>query len=311
MADTSIQLTLSHHETIGGLAYQQIMIALVSRDRIIAPENLAGLRLPAGLDPRKGVLLSGRAPMWLYAYLVHECHPTLWVACFDPRLGAVVVSTHSTQVRVGQVLPLEVLNLEMPALQPVKLCPALLIVGPPDSGKSVLSHQIFSTLIREYPNIYLQRSHWDGEGNWILELPENATEAEREAFKRANKGGLTERFFPYQGQAILSLRQQKALVIVDAGGMVQPEKRSILEACTHYVIISSKPEEIEPWHDFCGRQGNLQPVAVIHSTLEQKLEISQREPFLEICCGPWVQGETKGVPGVLREALVGVLGDGG
>lgn len=307
MIDTSIQLTLSHHETMGGLAYQQIMIALVSRDRIIAPEDLAGLRLPAGIDPRKGVLLSGRAPVWLYAYLVHECHPTLWVACFDPRLGAVVVSTHSTQVRVGQVMPLEVLNLEMPALQPVKLCPALLIVGPPDSGKSVLSHQIFSTLIREYPNVYLQRSHWDGEGNWILELPENATAAEREAFKQVNKGGLTERFFPYQGQAILSLRQQKALVIVDAGGMVQPEKRSILEACTHYLIISSKPEAVEPWHDFCGRQGNLQPVAVIHSTLEQTLEVLQQDPFLKIRCGPWIQGKTKTIPQVLHQALTKLL----
>ena len=218
-----------------------------------------------------------------------------------------VVSTHSTQVRVGQVLPLEVLNLEVPSLQPRTLGPGLLIVGPPDSGKSVLSHQIFSTLIKDYPNIYLQRAHWDGEGNWILELPENATDVEREAFKLANKGGLTERFFPYQGQAILSLRQQKVLVIVDAGGMVQPEKRSILEACTHYVIISSKPEEIAPWHDFCGAQGNLQPVAVIHSTLEQTLEVLQQDPFLEIRCGPWIQGETKGIPAVLREVLEKLL----
>lgn len=303
MAHASIQLTLTHHKTTEGLAYQQLTVALVSRDRIIDPQDLSGLRLPPGLDPRKGVVISGRAPVWLYAYLVHECHPALWVACFDPRLGAVITSTHSHQVCVGQVIPLENLNLAAPSIQPAALGPALLIVGPPDSGKSVLSHQLFSTLVKDYPDVYLQRAHWDGEGNWILELPLEATDNEREAFKLANKGTLTERFFPYQGQAIVSLRQQKSLVIVDAGGMVQPEKRSIVDACTHYLIISSKPEDVALWRDFCEKQGNLQPVAVVHSTLERTFEILQQEPFLEIRCGPWMQGESAEVPYALLKEI--------
>ena len=307
MIEPSIELTLSHHETTEGIAYQQITIALVSRDRIITPAELSGLALPVGIDPRKGVLISGRAPVWLYAYLVHECHPTLWVACFDPRLGAVVTSTHSQQMQVGKIIPLEALNLEVPAIQSTRQGPALLIVGPPDSGKSVLSHQIFSTLVQEYPDIYLQRSHWDGEGNWILELPDNATDDEREAFKLANKGGLTEGFFPYQGEAISNLRWQKRLVIVDVGGMVQPEKLSILEACTHYLIISSKVEEIESWHDFCLGEGGLDPVAVIHSVLEEKVEVLQREPFLEMTSGPWIMGQTDGLPEVLRKVLEELL----
>ena len=57
----SIKLTLSHHETTEGTAYQQITIALVSRDRIITPTELSGLLLPAGIDPRKGVLISAIA----------------------------------------------------------------------------------------------------------------------------------------------------------------------------------------------------------------------------------------------------------
>lgn len=186
MADASIQLTLSHHETTEGLSYQQLTIALVSRDRIISPHELSGLRLPSDLDPRKGVVISGRAPVWLYGYLVHECHPTLWVACFDPRLGAVVTNTHCEQVHVGQVISIEMLNLKLPTIQPNQLGPALLIVGPPDSGKSVLSHQIFNTLLKDHPDIYLQRAHWDGEGNWILEL-QNSDEDNREAFKRADR----------------------------------------------------------------------------------------------------------------------------
>ncbi|NEQ53292.1 MAG: CRISPR-associated protein Csx3 [Leptolyngbya sp. SIO3F4] len=303
MVDASIQLTLSQHQTTQGLDYQLLTIELVSRDRIVAPQDLVTLRLPQGLDPRKGVVLSGRAPVWLYAYLVHECHPTVWVACFDPRLGAVVTTTHSKLVSVGQVIPLEELNLEIPSIQPNKLGPALLVVGPPDSGKSVLSHQLFSTLVKDYPDIYLQRAQWDGEGNWILELPDNATDAEREAFKLSNKGALTERFFPYQGQAIRNLRQQKSLVIVDVGGMVQPEKKSILDACTHYLIISSQPEEIEPWHEFCRDQGELQPVAVVHSTLEATVDVLHHEPYLELRCGPWVQGKLTEVPEILMKRM--------
>lgn len=306
VAAVLIQLTLSHHETRGGVGYQLLTIALVSRDRIITPQDLEDLRLPVGLDPKKGVVISGRAPVWLYVYLAHECHPTAWVACFDPRLGAVVTFTHSHAVKVGQIILLAELNLESPSIQPSKLAnnlgPALLVVGPPDSGKSVFSHRLFNTLLKDYPDIYLQRAHWDGEGNWILELPEDATVAEREAFKHLNKGRLTERFFTYQEQTILNLRQQKTLVIVDVGGMVQPEKRPMLEACTHYLIISSKPEEIASWHDFCGK-GNLQPVAVIHSTLERTYEVLQHEPFSEIRCGPWIQGHQTEISYALLEEI--------
>jgi CRISPR-associated protein Csx3 len=71
--------------------------------------------------------------------------------------------------------------------------------------------------------------------------------------------------------------------------------------CTHYVIISSKPDEIEPWHGFCGKQGNLQPIAVIHSTLENTSEVLPYEPFLEIRCGPWIQGQIEEMPSALLE----------
>ena len=121
MAAASIQLTLSYHETHEGLGYQLLTIALVSCDRIITPQDLENLRLPIGLDPKKGVVISGRAPVWLYVYLAHECHPTAWVACFDPRLGAVVTFTHSHAVKIGQIIPLEELNLESPSIQSSKL----------------------------------------------------------------------------------------------------------------------------------------------------------------------------------------------
>lgn len=301
MSPSAIRLRLSPTQEIQGLPYQLLTIELATRDRIITPADLNGLDLPPGINTTGGVILSGRAPIWLYGYLVHELHPTAWVACYDPRLGAVVVSTHSHQTRIGQVLPLS-LSLGQP-----RLCPALMVVGPPDSGKTVFSHALFRALIPDYPDVFLQRAQWDGEGNWILELPPTATDDDREVFKRAYKGRLTTHFFPYHADAILQLRRQKQLVIVDVGGKVQDAKMPILEACSHYLIISTCNDEVKKWHEFCRDRGNLRSLAVIKSTLDQIEIIHQREPFLEMTCGPWVQGARDGVPEVLLAEVRSLL----
>lgn len=55
----------------------------------------------------KGVILSGRLPVWAYGALVHKFHPAKWVATFDPRLkGGVVVATHDSKTCIGTVIPL-------------------------------------------------------------------------------------------------------------------------------------------------------------------------------------------------------------
>lgn len=108
MSSSNIHVTLDNCQTSEGLTYQLLKVHLTASDRIIEPQDLVGLELPAGIDPRGGVVISGRGPIWLYAYLVHEMHPTRWVACYDPRLGGVVVATHCKEVKVGQVIAIEV-----------------------------------------------------------------------------------------------------------------------------------------------------------------------------------------------------------
>ena len=49
--------------------------------------------------------IDGRGPIWAYAMIVHQAHPSAYVATRDPRLGAVVVETHTTSVKTGDVLP--------------------------------------------------------------------------------------------------------------------------------------------------------------------------------------------------------------
>lgn len=108
---SKIQLRIIPHQTLDGLPYQHLRIHLSSLDGIIEPEDLKGLKLPQGILASQGVVLEGRGPIWLYGYLVHECHATAWVGCYDPRLeGAVVVETHTHKVSVGSVVQLMLPN---------------------------------------------------------------------------------------------------------------------------------------------------------------------------------------------------------
>ena len=52
------------------------------------------------------VIVEGRAPVWRYGMALHRLHgsPAAAVAFYDPRLGAVVVASHSPRWVVGQVV---------------------------------------------------------------------------------------------------------------------------------------------------------------------------------------------------------------
>jgi CRISPR-associated protein Csx3 len=56
------------------------------------------------------VVVEGRAPIWRYGLAFHKLHgsPAAAVAVFDPRLGAVVVASHSPLFEEGAVLDIEV-----------------------------------------------------------------------------------------------------------------------------------------------------------------------------------------------------------
>jgi CRISPR-associated protein Csx3 len=71
---------------------------------VLSPENLSALT-PPKVEGSKGVILSGRGPIWLYCFLTHFYHPTKFIATYDPRLGgAVVVESHSAKHQIGSVL---------------------------------------------------------------------------------------------------------------------------------------------------------------------------------------------------------------
>ncbi|MGB3511895.1 MAG: CRISPR-associated ring nuclease Crn3/Csx3 [Microcoleaceae cyanobacterium] len=107
-----IQLQLIPHQTQEGIAYQHLHIQIMTDDGVIAPADIKGLQLPE-IDFTQGVVTEGKSPIWLYGYLVHECHPAAWVGCYDPRLGgAVVVATHTHQVAISQIMKIDLSTLK-------------------------------------------------------------------------------------------------------------------------------------------------------------------------------------------------------
>ncbi|MCU0327249.1 MAG: CRISPR-associated ring nuclease Crn3/Csx3 [Spirosomaceae bacterium] len=77
-------------------------------DANIEPADLKTIELPdIKKFYNKGVIISGRGPIWLYGVLIHHFHPTRFVATFEPRLNAgVVIETHSADFQVGDLINL-------------------------------------------------------------------------------------------------------------------------------------------------------------------------------------------------------------
>lgn len=72
---------------------------------VCSPEDLKSLDFPP-IPRGKGVVISGRGPVWLFGALVHHFHPTPFVATFDPNQnGGVIVQSHSKNWAVGDVIP--------------------------------------------------------------------------------------------------------------------------------------------------------------------------------------------------------------
>jgi CRISPR-associated protein Csx3 len=66
--------------------------------------DLKGQDFLSLVDPKKGVILNGKMPMWLACFLTHEFHAVAWLGMNDPRLGGIVIASHSPSQQVGNVV---------------------------------------------------------------------------------------------------------------------------------------------------------------------------------------------------------------
>jgi len=61
------------------------------------------------------VVVEGRAPIWRYGMALHRLHgsPAGAIAFYDPKIGAVVVTTHSPAWSIGQVVEITITSSEL------------------------------------------------------------------------------------------------------------------------------------------------------------------------------------------------------
>lgn len=74
---------------------------------VLTPKDLVDIHYPS-VNPRLGVIINGRAPIWLYATFLHQYHYCAFTGINDPRLGAVITATHHPDYAVGDVLSISV-----------------------------------------------------------------------------------------------------------------------------------------------------------------------------------------------------------
>lgn len=299
-----LQLQVVEFPSVSG-THQVLQITLLEPSELIPPDVLPFLELPAELDFNRGVILDGQAPNWLYAHLVDRCGEAPWVACNAIQLNAgVVVASQVNSPQIGDLVSL--VSDRPPGV-------AILIGGPPNSGKSVLSNALRCSLQKRIPalKVYLHRANWDGEGNWWheMKLRDLAVQiTEENKFKLhllPNAQQLINDYFKYHARAVGNIRKRVDVVLVDIGGVPQPEKLPVLEQCSHSIIISNSAERVGEWYQFFDEV--LKPLAVIHSVLDLQSQALQTEPYLEIVAGPWITGETLAVPECLLDKIVNSL----
>lgn len=88
--------------------YTVASFTIARKDGVLEHGLLPEVCLPAEVQGRedRGLILSGRGPIWLYAHLTHLAHIFAWVGIYDPRhKGAVVVEKHvEAAPSVGEIL---------------------------------------------------------------------------------------------------------------------------------------------------------------------------------------------------------------
>ncbi len=148
--------------------------------------------------------------------------------------------------------------------------PAVVIGGPPHSGKSVLTYLLTRQLRALRVEHYVLRACPDGEGDWSQETPPERVRLLRQ------KGQFSQDFVD---RVCRDLAQRHLPLIVDVGGKPTPDQERILDQCTHAVLISANEAGLKEWRDRFERHG-LPIIAELRSVLIGEDRIDAETPVL-------------------------------
>ncbi|HHW86642.1 MAG TPA: hypothetical protein GX400_10585 [Chloroflexi bacterium] len=148
--------------------------------------------------------------------------------------------------------------------------PAVIIGGPPHSGKSVLAYLLTQQLRQQEVDHYVLRACPDGEGNWSQQAPPSTVQLLR------YKGQFSAAFID---RVCRDLTHRHLPLLVDVGGKPTPDQERIFDCCTHAILIARDDAGLAAWRELAQRHG-LAIVAELYSTLDGQDVIDAAAPVL-------------------------------
>lgn len=149
--------------------------------------------------------------------------------------------------------------------------PAVAIGGPPHSGKSVLAYSLTRALrARGVPHYLLRAYPPDGEGDWFHEGEQDLVRHLRV------KGAVSDRWL---GPLRQDIARRHFPLIVDLGGLPTREQESILDECTHGILLTPSDEARRDWADRFAAHG-LVLLADLRSDLRGENRLDGMEPVV-------------------------------
>ncbi|MCS7054654.1 MAG: hypothetical protein NZM18_00535 [Thermoflexales bacterium] len=169
----------------------------------------------------------------------------------------------------------------------LNLLPAILIGGPPHSGKSVLAYSLSQALRARKIAHYLLRAAPDGEGDWAQMMDPSSVHAIR------FKGAWTAEWVRI---VCRDLAARVMPLLVDIGGKPQEDQMVIFDQCTGAILLTPNDQEAAHWRRLVGSRG-LPIIADLRSVLEGENKLQPAE-----------NGELRGTLSGLHRGR-GVIGD--
>ena len=175
----------------------------------------------------------------------------------------------------------------------MNLLPAIVIGGPPHSGKSVLAYSLSRALRSRNVSHYVLRAYPDGEGDWANQAKQDLVRAIR--IKGLGAPEWIERI-------CRDIDRRHLPLIVDPGGQPTEWQEAVFDRCTHAIVLWPERHARQVWRDMLIRHG-LTLMADLHSELHGSDNIEDQGPVLRGTLAGLERGRTAAGPAF--QALVG------
>jgi CRISPR-associated protein Csx3 len=232
----------------------------------ITPNDLKYIKFPQ-TDSLKGLIISGRIPLWLCSYIHSIYRNKIWVAQYDLRFGALITQCKNKDLMLKKIRRDKI---EKYISSGKKEALVIAFLGPPHSGKTVFLFSLFKKLLKENYD-YFNREAFiikgcpDGEGIWSSEIPQLLVTKVR------YKNKFTKRFIDEVIRQIKFASKIKSILFVDCGGKIDDANSKILSNCNAAIIVSNDNEKTEEWKT-AYINNKLKLIAEIKSTLTSQID---------------------------------------